>query len=422
MSTSEALADTPRGLRAPGTTAMIAGSLVGAVAAYLFQVVGGRSLGPTAFAPIGVLWTVLFLVVTVVLVPLEQFFTREASRGRQVFKEDRKAAAVVIGLAALATGLFVTLTRDALFTGRWIYVFQAVVAVGLFGFMQMGKGLLAAHREFALYGGVLAGEGLTRLGLAFVFLAASATAPSLAWAMVLCPLAVLLFRPWRFDAHQQDVARTPPAWFLGPYVLGSAASQLLLAGAPLGVAARGGSPALFSVVFITFTLFRAPLTLIYSLQGRILPLLVKMAHESDHAGLTRMARKVLAGGALLTVIGGALGWLIGPQIVEILFGPGFRPSAVVAGLAAAGVMAGSTAQVAGQVLVAEGSTVALAGAWIAGLVTGLVVMAGIPGEPDRAVAIGFVTGELVAAGVVAWRLLGSGRKAQAGVLGAQAGG
>lgn len=123
----------------------------------------------------------------------------------------------------------------------------------------------------------------------------------------------------------------------------------------------------------------------------------------------------------MTVAGGLAGWLIGPQIVEILFGPGFRPSAVVAGLAAAGVVAGSTAQVAGQVLVAEGSTVALAGAWIAGLLTGLVVMAGIPGEPDRAVAIGFMIGELVAAGVVAWRLLGAGRKTNASMLRAEAG-
>ncbi|HKY49336.1 MAG TPA: hypothetical protein VJQ79_15290, partial [Acidimicrobiia bacterium] len=62
--------DAPRGLRAPGTARMIAGSLVGAVLAYLFQVYGTRALGAHAFAPIALLWTSFFIVATVILVPL----------------------------------------------------------------------------------------------------------------------------------------------------------------------------------------------------------------------------------------------------------------------------------------------------------------------------------------------------------------
>ena len=44
-----------RGFKAPGTGFMVAGGLIGAVGAYLFQVYGGRALGPEAFAPISVL-------------------------------------------------------------------------------------------------------------------------------------------------------------------------------------------------------------------------------------------------------------------------------------------------------------------------------------------------------------------------------
>lgn len=47
-----------RGFRAPGTGHMLAGSLVGAVGSYLFQLIGGRTLGTDAFAAISVLWTV----------------------------------------------------------------------------------------------------------------------------------------------------------------------------------------------------------------------------------------------------------------------------------------------------------------------------------------------------------------------------
>ena len=44
-----------------GTGHMIVGTLVAALAAYLFQLIVGRSLGPTVFAPITVLWTIQFL-------------------------------------------------------------------------------------------------------------------------------------------------------------------------------------------------------------------------------------------------------------------------------------------------------------------------------------------------------------------------
>jgi len=43
--------------RGTGTAYMIVGTLIAAIAAYLFQLVVGRSLGPTEFAPITVLWT-----------------------------------------------------------------------------------------------------------------------------------------------------------------------------------------------------------------------------------------------------------------------------------------------------------------------------------------------------------------------------
>src|SRR5688572_22848746 len=123
--------DAPRGLRAPGTARMIAGSLVGAVLAYLFQVYGTRALGAHAFAPIALLWTSFFIVATVILIPLEQFVTREASRGRRVLTEDRLTIVLVIGGAALLLGGFTYLTNDALFSGEPIFVVQAVAVTAL---------------------------------------------------------------------------------------------------------------------------------------------------------------------------------------------------------------------------------------------------------------------------------------------------
>src|SRR3989337_3844215 len=65
--------------RGTGIAYMIVGTLIAAVAAYLFQLVAGRDLGPTAFAPITVLWTIQFLVFTTVFVPMEQLTIRRLS-------------------------------------------------------------------------------------------------------------------------------------------------------------------------------------------------------------------------------------------------------------------------------------------------------------------------------------------------------
>ncbi|HKY48360.1 MAG TPA: hypothetical protein VJQ79_10310, partial [Acidimicrobiia bacterium] len=395
--------DAPRGLRAPGTARMIAGSLIGAVLAYLFQVYGTRALGAHAFAPIALLWTSFFIVATVILIPLEQFVTREASRGRRVLTEDRLTIALVVGGAAVLLGGFTYLTNDALFAGDPVFVVQAVAVTALYGVMQVGKGLLAGHRRFAEYGALLAWEGIVRLGAAVAFIAFSASAPALGWAMVAAPFGVFLVRPFRYDRETvSGVAPTRASGFLSSYVLGSAASQVLLGAAPIGVGALGGSEALRSVVFTTFLLYRAPLTLIYNLQGRLLSLLVRMDEKTS---LRQGLLKLVGFGLVLVGLAGIVGFFVGPAVVGLLFGPEFRPVATVAALAAAGVIAGSVTQLMGQALVASGSTGQLAGAWVGGLLAGLVTMLLVGGTPDFRVAVGFAVGELVALGLACWRTL-----------------
>ncbi len=393
-----------RGFRAPGTAWMVAGSLIGAVGAYLFQVVGGRALGSVDFAPVSILWTLLFILATVVLVPVEQYVTREASLGRRVLRHDLLPIAVAVGLTALAGAGFVALTLDRLFVSDPVFVLQAGAMLVGYGMLFVGKGILAGHRRFAGVGWILFGESMLRLAAAVVFLLVVASAVSLGWAMVLAPLAALALRFWRVDRSgraEGGGSNGTAGGFLRSYVAGSAASQLLLGGAPLGVAALGGGPAVVSIVFVTFTLFRAPLTLIYALQGRLLPMLVRMVEADDRGGLRRFGAWILGVGSVLTAAGALVGWLVGPAVVELLFSAEFRPEPLVAMFAAAGVVAASAAQVAGQVLVAYARTGRLALAWITGLAVALVVLVVGVGAPAVTVALAFGLGALGAMGMVA---------------------
>jgi O-antigen/teichoic acid export membrane protein len=386
-----------RGFRAPGTAVLVAGTLVGAVAAYLFQAFGNRTLGEAAFAPIAQLWTVFFILVTVALIPLEQYVTREASRGRRVLREDIRVIVITALGTSVVGGLIAVSFLDVLFAGDPLFIaFLVVLPIG-YATLTVGKGVLAGNRRFGHMGWLLFWEGVVRLAAAFVFISIATSVRSLAWAMVAAPFAALGTRFWRFDKQTAAVQSTGATGFLGAYMAGSGASQVLLAGAPLAIAVLGGAPELASTVFLTFTLFRGPLTLIYSLQGRILPFLVKIAEEGG--GFRSITKRIVGAGLGLSVLGGAVGWLIGPEVVELLFDA--RPDRLVAALAAAGVVCASTTQVTGQVLVALGGTGRLAASWISGLVVALAVLPFVDLVPDRTVAVAFLAGEVTALAVAA---------------------
>lgn len=374
---------------------MVAGGLIGAVGAYLFQVYGANDLGSEAFAPISLLWTAFFILATVTLVPIEQYVTREVASGRKAIPSAAKATYLVVVAGSVVAGLFVLLTLD-LFENNPQYAVEAALLVAGYGLLFFGKGVLAGRRRFKDVGWILIVEAAARLAAGIVFLEIVGTAVSLGWAMVIGGFSVLALRWWRYDQGSPDIRPAPAAGFLGGYMGGSASSQLLLAGAPLAAVVFGASPSLVSVIFVTFTLYRAPLTLIFSLQGRILPFLVSLTADESRSRLARIARNVVLAGMALAALGGLVGWLVGPEVVGLLFTDEFVPVRGLAALAAAGVMAAAAAQVAGQVLVAEGRTPRLAVAWLVGLTVALLTMLIYQPEPGLRVATGFAVGEAVA--------------------------
>jgi O-antigen/teichoic acid export membrane protein len=375
---------------------MVAGGLIGAVGAYVFQAYGGRELGTEGFAPVAQLWTVFFIIATVLFVPLEQYVTREVASGRKALPHDLIPALSVAGVGALLGGGFILIMLDRLFAGSWQFALQLVLMMVAYGLLFVGKGVLAGRRRFTHVGWILVVESAVRLIAGVVAIQLFGSAESLGWAMVLGGFSVLGLGWWRHDKGDRRARAAPASAFLGGYVGGTASSQILLGAAPIAVALLGGSDALQSVVFATFTLYRAPLTLIFSLQGRILPYLVGIAGSGDKPKLARYARAVVIVGAVLAILGGLVGWLVGPDVVSLLFIPEFAPTPIVAALAAAGVMAAATAQIAGQVLVAEARTSRMAAAWLGGLLAAIVALLALGGEPDLRVAIAFVIGQGVA--------------------------
>ena len=95
----------------------------------MFQLVGGRLLGPELFAPVSVLWTLMFLTGTVALTPVEQYVAREATAGHRVLTRRSSAIVAVIVLTAVAAGTFTAVTNDALFLSERGFIVLGVLIV-----------------------------------------------------------------------------------------------------------------------------------------------------------------------------------------------------------------------------------------------------------------------------------------------------
>jgi hypothetical protein len=88
--------------------------------------------------------------------------------------------------------------------------------------------------------------------------------------------------------------------------------------------------------------------------------------------------------------------IVGPPLIGLLFGEGVRPSALVAGLMAAGTVLAIGNLGLNQVLIARVQTPRITAAWWIALAAMLLWLVAGPGAPADRVAPGFVVGEAVA--------------------------
>jgi len=383
---------------------MVLGTTAAAVGSYVFQVVGGRALGADAFAPVSVMWTLLFLGLTVFFIPVEQLIIRRLT----LTAGDKEALArswrVIFAVIAAATALavvFALVTRSSLLAGDLGYAVVASVMVPTHGLMMVARGFLGGRGRFTAYGTAVGLDALGKAGGAVVVALAGWGPVPLAWALGLSPVLVLLVRPFQptNNIGGFEVTSTLPVSdhrFMTGFVIATAASQTVLAAGPLVVGALGASSASISVFFVTTTLFRGPMSASYNLLARILPGLTRRAAAGDHEGINRVARRLAYGGGLAAVAVGGFASAVGPMVVELLYGAEFRPSAWLAALAAAGVIVGIVGLGTMQVLVGRGDTGRMAWAWLVALGVATATIFVVGGDPTVRVAAGFFAGEAVA--------------------------
>jgi O-antigen/teichoic acid export membrane protein len=397
--------------RTPGTAAVLVGSAASGLGAYLFQVVGTRALGDEGYAPIGVLWTIQYLVLTIALISVEAYVTRAVTLHAGNEGALRRGMS---GLAAWTVGVSAALCattwvwRGALFHGGHSGEFAVITGliVLTFGAYVAIRGWLAGSYRFTQYG---VATGIESMGRVAIVVPIAVLAPSARWIAWTLPAGPLLVVLWWLVVRRQGSpglglgmgAPVTGTWSTGRYLaattIANASSQTLLAAGPLVLLPLGASAAETSVFFVTITAARAPLVFaIGGVLSRVLPPLTRVAHAGDYPRLRRIALWTAAAGMTVAVLAAIAGSWIGPSLVALLFGPDFRPDSVFVALAAAGVVSATAALGLNQILIAMSAEGRLVAPWVTALAAGALTVTLISGSPTVRVATGFVVGEVVA--------------------------
>lgn len=395
------------GLVRGGTQWLLVGSLVGGIAAYLFQVVGARALGEEAYAPIGTLWTIQYLCWSVFLYAVETYVNREAVLGRL---DQRMGARAILRTGGWIVGVAGALTattwalRDTLFYGVDELPLVAGLIVMSFGAFAVVRGRFAGAGRFRDYGLVTASESVIRLMLAVLVALVAATTQALAWTM---PVGALAAAGWWLVARRGPTE--PPderveqdesprsGRFIGLTTATNAAVQVLLAGAPLAVVALGAGPAEVSIVFVTMTAARVPVVLaLGGLLSRMLPTFVRVLDQRGDAAGVRIAGGIGMATLVLGAIGALAGGLVGSPLIALFFGGGFAPPWWFAAATGGGVVLGTGGMLLNQLVIARGLEHRLPAPWYAGLAAAALAVWVAGGTPIARVAAGFIIGEAVA--------------------------
>ncbi len=171
----------------------------------------------------------------------------------------------------------------------------------------------------------------------------------------------------------------------------------MLTGGSVALALIGGSPAEITAVFATLALFRAPYMVVLGTLPQVTHHVTGLVEAGDVGALRLLAGRLAVLGAVVVVLGAAIGGTAGPALVRAVFGDTVEIGHGDAGVIATGcalALVNVVLMVAALALDRPGR---VAGAWGLAVLAGAVVL--LPTTwllPVERVAFAFVAAEVAA--------------------------
>ena len=415
-----------------GAAILSVGIGVTGLVTYAYFSLASHSLTDEEYGRITLLWSAVFVVVSILYRPVEQLLSRTIAerdaRGQSGSDHLRVAATIQLALGAAFAAAALALRgpiEDELFEGASTLYWVLIAAVLSYAASYFARGFLAGHRRFGLYGLLVFLEATSRVMFAVaVTIGVADGEDAVALGIVAAPLLSLTVVPWalgrRLRAAPGDVPDAAPgpsgeqaepaeaeftlahgAGFAAAVLLIMIAEQTFLNAGPLLVKATEGGEgaALAGFAFNVLLIARAPLQLFQSVQTSILPHLTRLSAtgETDpfrrSIAVTLRAIAAFAGLVALTMA------VAGPWVMELFFGESDEYDRGGLVLVAAGMGLYLAAATLNQAALARGRARRAAVCWVASAVA-FVVLLLIPGfdSPVLQLEVAYVIGALVLCG------------------------
>ena len=312
---------------------------------YLYFAIASHELSKEQYGQVAVLWSAVFIVVSVLQRPVEQLLSRTVSENLAhdvpIRRTVRVAATIQLGVAVgfdIVALALRTPIQDHLLDGNSTLYWIGVTAVTAYGASYFARGFLAGSHRLTIYALQIISESIARTAFpAAVALGIASGQTAVALGIVAAPTLSLIVVPFTFFRRFGVAEPTAPAdgpqtdkpadqftlarggRFAAAVFLIMLSEQTFLNAGVLTTKATAGAAAA-GYVFNILMIARAPLQLFQAVQTSLLPHLTTLGsrgEEKDFRASIRVTLLAIAGFAALV----ALALLIaGPQLMHIAFG------------------------------------------------------------------------------------------------------
>ena len=390
--------------------------------------VASHVLGEESAKRLDVLWSVMFVIISVIYRPIEQLLSRTiAERRARGHAEHSVRVPIAIQAGFALVFLIVALALkaeliDHVFNHYAALYYVLVVGTLAYAASYFARGWLAGHEYFALFGSLVLIESFSRLCFALaVALGITHGQTAVVLGIAAAPFVSLVVVPAAFARRSSEPRGAPEIQELDAALAGVGtegveqavaadelslrrgsgfafavsgvmlSEQTLLNAAVLTVDATSTNRALAGIVFNVLLIARAPLQLFQAIQTSLLPHLTGLETTDGHAAFARAIRvTVLAIAAFAGAV--ALGLLaIGPPVMQHLFGQHHDYNRFGLALIGLGMGMHLTSGALNQAILARNQARTAAVCWlIAAAVFLLWMLLGIVGEELLRTEIGYL--------------------------------
>ena len=341
---------------------------------YLYFAIASHELPREQYGQVAVLWSAVFIVVSVLQRPVEQLLSRTVAEnlarsqsiGRTVRVAATIQASIAVGFVLIAL-LFRGPLQDGLLDGNETLYWIGVSATAAYGASYFARGFLAGSHRLTLYALLIICESVSRTAFPLaVALGIASGQDAVALGIVAAPTLSLIVVPFAFlrqgaareagddggsagnprvapgrdtetDAATRDSAPDgPPAGaarseftlarggrFAAAIFVIMLSEQTFLNAGPLLVNGTAGAAAA-GFIFNVLMIARAPLQLFQAVSTSLLPHLTRLRSQGQEEDFRASVRvTILAIAAVAGLVGVAV-LIAGPDLMQIAFGENFN--------------------------------------------------------------------------------------------------